>query len=83
MTQKKTQKFDFEKSLVKLEELVDEMDGEQTNLDKAIQNFEEGMKLAKSCEDYLNEAQGRIEKITKEHTGQTNIEDISDEFEDQ
>lgn len=83
MTKKTTKKFDFEKSLTRLEELVDEMDGEQTNLEKAIQNFEEGMKLSKSCEDYLNQAQGRIEKITKEHTGQTNIEDISDQFEDE
>lgn len=56
---------DFEKSLVRLEELVEEMEGGTLSLEEMIRHFEEGSKLVAVCSEKLNEVELKIEKLVK------------------
>ena len=63
MAEKKS--ADFEKSLGRLEELVEEMEGGELSLEAMIQHFEEGSKLVDLCSKKLNEVEQKIEKLVK------------------
>jgi exodeoxyribonuclease VII small subunit len=63
MAEKKNE--DFEKSLERLEELVDEMEGGELSLEEMIKHFEEGSKLVGLCSKKLNEVEQKIEKLVK------------------
>jgi exodeoxyribonuclease VII small subunit len=63
MAEKKS--ADFEKSLGRLEELVDEMEGGELSLEEMIKHFEEGSKLVDLCTTKLNEVEQKIEKLVK------------------
>ena len=63
MAEKKT--VDFEKSLERLEELVDGMESGELSLEEMIKHFEEGSGLVKSCTKKLNEVEQKIEKLVK------------------
>ena len=56
----------FEKSLEKLEKIVERLENGDLSLEDSIQSFEEGMKLAKTCETRLTEAQKKIEILMKD-----------------
>ena len=56
----------FEASLEKLEKIVSRLEEGDLSLEASLTAFEEGMKLAKSCEERLNEAQQKIEILTKD-----------------
>ena len=49
----------FETSLEKLEKIVERLESGKLSLEDSIKSFEEGMKLARSCEESLNEAEKR------------------------
>jgi exodeoxyribonuclease VII small subunit len=65
----KKEELPFEQALEKLEKIVEQLEGGELNLDKALASFEEGMALAKTCETRLDQATGRVEKIMKEFGG--------------
>lgn len=82
MTKKaKTPKKDipFEQAMERLEDIVNELEEGNLSLDKSLDNFEEGMKLAKTCENQLNNATGRVEKIMKDFAGKEKLVALSDE----
>ena len=54
----------FEKSLQRLEEIVAAMEEGELSLEKTLQYYEEGMKLAKFCADKLGDAEKRIEALS-------------------
>ena len=56
---------DFEKSLERLEELVEQMEGGELSLEAMIKHFEEGSKLVGVCTKKLNEVEQKIEKLVK------------------
>lgn len=51
----------FEASLEKLEKIVSKLEAGELTLEESLKAFEEGSRLAKSCEEKLNEAQKKIE----------------------
>jgi exodeoxyribonuclease VII small subunit len=57
--------IDFEKSLERLEALVEEMESGQLSLEQMIRHFEEGSKLVTLCSAKLNEVEQKIEKLVK------------------
>jgi exodeoxyribonuclease VII small subunit len=59
----------FEKSLLRLEEIVAEMENADPDLDKALELFAEGSGLVKFCSDKLNEAKKKIEILVKDSKG--------------
>ena len=56
---------DFEKSLGRLEELVEEMESGDLSLEEMIKHFEEGSKLVDLCTKKLNDVELKIEKLVK------------------
>ena len=58
-------KESFEKSLERLEVLVEQMESGELSLEDMIKHFEEGTKLVDSCSKRLNEVEQKIEKLVK------------------
>lgn len=55
--------MNFEASLKRLDELVQQLEKGDLTLEKSLACFEEGLALAKKLEKTLDEAEGRIEKL--------------------
>jgi len=62
-------KMKFEEALAELEKIVRELEEGKVELDGAIEKYERGAALKRHCEAKLNEAQARIEKITRSAGG--------------
>ena len=60
---------DFEKSLERLETLVNEMESGNLPLEEMIKHFEEGSKLVTLCSKKLTEVEQKIEKLVKKGDG--------------
>ena len=58
-------KFDLEKALTDLEELVEELESGDLPLEKAMKKFEEGIKLTRGCQTALKEAEQKVEILLK------------------
>lgn len=58
--------LNFEKSLERLEKIVDEMENADPDLDKALSLFSEGVELVKFCSSKLNETKKKIEILVKD-----------------
>ena len=56
-------KISFEDALKDLEEIVENLNNDELELEKAISAYEKGMELKKICEQRLKEAKLRIENI--------------------
>ncbi len=56
----------YEDSLKRLEEIVQRLESGQLSLDESLRLFEEGTQLTKVCQQRLNEAELRIEKLVGE-----------------
>ena len=64
MAKKKT--VNFEKSIKRLEEIINQLEGESASLEKSLKLFEEGMKLTDACRGMLEEAEAKINKLLDE-----------------
>ena len=65
-----TKKFDLEKSLAGLEKLVAELESGDLPLEKAMQKFEEGIKLTRGCQAALKEAEQKVQILLKSAGGE-------------
>jgi exodeoxyribonuclease VII small subunit len=59
----------FEAALQRLEQIVDQLEAGNLSLEESLQVFEEGVGLARRCGRYLDEAEKRIELLTRDETG--------------
>ena len=59
----------FEKAMTRLESIVEELERGDLNIDKSLEVFEEGIKMSRVCSKKLNEAEAKIEKLTKGKKG--------------
>jgi exodeoxyribonuclease VII small subunit len=59
----------FEDSLVRLEQIVGQLEAGNLPLEESLKVFEEGIALARHCARYLEEAEKRIEILTKDDQG--------------
>ncbi len=59
----------FEKNLARLDAIVRELEDTDLPLDKALVLYEEGMKLSEFCHKQLEEAEGRVEIMTRKAGG--------------
>ena len=55
----------FEECLERLEKIVAELEKGEVSLDRALELFDEGMKLSDSCRKELEEAEGKVEVLLK------------------
>ncbi len=68
-------KFNLEKSLADLEELVEELESGDLPLEKAMKKFEDGIKLTRGCQTALKEAEQKVE-ILLQNAGNEDLDDF-------
>ncbi len=61
----------FEEALARLEEIVRSLEQGDPALDEALVLFEEGVKVARFCNEKLDQAEAKIEIMVKEGQVQT------------
>lgn len=59
----------FEKALEKLEKTVEALEAGDLSLDDSLKKYEEGIKLARACQQKLDKAKQRIEELSKDPEG--------------
>jgi exodeoxyribonuclease VII small subunit len=59
----------FEAALQRLEQIVDQLEAGNLTLEESLEVFEEGVGLARRCGKYLDEAEKRIELLTRDESG--------------
>jgi exodeoxyribonuclease VII small subunit len=59
----------FEDALQRLERIVDQLEAGNLALEESLKVFEEGVGLARHCARYLDEAEKRIELLTRDASG--------------
>ena len=62
--------IDLEKSLAQLEKLVNELESGDLPLEKAMQKFEQGIKLTRNSQTALRDAEQRVEVLLKSAGGE-------------
>jgi exodeoxyribonuclease VII small subunit len=65
----KNNDLNFEEALGRLEEVVRELEKEDITLEDSMQKFEQGIKLSSHCLRKLNEAEEKIEELTRSEDG--------------
>lgn len=65
-----SKKFNLEKALNDLENLVEELETGDLPLEKAMQKFEEGIKLTRGCQAALKDAEQKVEILLKSAGGE-------------
>ena len=73
-----TKNINLEKSLADLEDLVEELESGDLPLEKAMKKFEEGIKLTRSCQKALKDAEQKVEILLKSAGGEA-LEDFEAE----
>ncbi|OQA21515.1 MAG: Exodeoxyribonuclease 7 small subunit [Actinobacteria bacterium ADurb.Bin346] len=69
-------KMTFEQALSRLEGIVKELEDEKIPLEDSIKKFELGVKLSSHCLSKLNEAEKKIEELTKSEDGKLSVKDL-------
>jgi len=77
MSPKKEEKF--EDTLERLQGLVRELESGDCSLEDSIKKFEEGMALARGCQDRLSQAEQKIEILLKADKTGVRTEPFADE----
>jgi len=67
--EKKARKFKFEQAISELEQIVSRMDGGELGLEDMLKEFERGIKLVRDCQQFLKQAQTKVEKLIEEQGG--------------
>ena len=67
--------YPFEQSLVKLENLVEQMEAGELTLEDSLTTFEEGIRLTRECQQALSLAEQKV-KILIEQNGQVTSQDF-------
>lgn len=65
----KEKELNFEETMENLEKIVQELEKGDLNLDDSISKFEEGMKLSKNANKYLEEAEKKITILVNDGEG--------------
>jgi len=60
------EEVNFEEAMKKLEMIAQELEKGELDLDQSVQKFEEGMALAKKCNEVLEKAEKRITILIQE-----------------
>ncbi|HEX5222284.1 MAG TPA: exodeoxyribonuclease VII small subunit [Verrucomicrobiae bacterium] len=67
----------FEEALEKLESIVEGMESGDLPLESLLAKYEEGVKLAKVCQDKLAEAELKIQQLEKTAAGELKLKPLT------
>lgn len=65
-----TKKPDFEKSLAALEMLIERMERGDQPLERALKDFEQGIRLVRECQQVLSAAEQKVKILTETNENQ-------------
>ena len=68
----------FEEAMEELEKLVEQMERGELSLEESLKSFERGIKLTRTCQQALQEAEQKVQ-ILLEKNGQQSLEPFNDE----
>ena len=71
--------LNLEKSLADLEALVDDLENGDLPLDKAMKKFEAGIKLTRSCQAALQDAEQKVQVLMQSAGGEDALEPFADD----
>ena len=74
----KEKSLDFEKSLAKLEKIIEALEDGELPLNESIKTFEEGVKITKHCQELLAKAELKIQKLLEKDDGSLDLEGFDD-----
>ncbi|MGZ4960622.1 MAG: exodeoxyribonuclease VII small subunit [Methylomonas sp.] len=77
MSRKKSASL-FEDAMEELEKLVEQMEQGDISLEESLKAFERGIKLTRTCQQALQEAEQKVQ-ILLEKNGQQTLEPFTDE----
>jgi exodeoxyribonuclease VII small subunit len=60
-----TDKFNFNKGLLELEEIINKMGSGELSLEDSLKYFEEGVKIHRQCHTALTDAEQRISVLSE------------------
>ena len=60
-----TDKFNFNKGLLQLEEIINKMESGELSLEDSLKYFEEGVKLHRQCHTALTDSEQRISVLSE------------------
>jgi len=60
-----TDKFNFNKGLLQLEEIINKMESGDLSLEESLKYFEEGVKIHRQCHTALTNAEQRISVLSE------------------
>jgi len=63
----------FEDALKKLEAIVEAMESQDLPLEALLTKYEEGTRLAKTCQDKLGEAELKIQQLERNSAGELKL----------
>lgn len=69
----------FEDQLGRLEEIVDQLEDESVGLEEALELFERGMQLARSCRTRLESVEARVRRLLDTEDGGAATEPLETE----
>jgi len=81
-TKKNKKEIKFETALTRLEEIVSKLEDGGLELEKSIELFEEGIITAKGLQKKLDEAEKKIERLTKDGAGSLTTKPDDDQTEE-
>ena len=77
MAENDLEKLSFEDALAQLEKIVQELESGRIKLDDAVKAYENAVKLKQLCENKLQAASLKIEKIEISPDGQTSVSEFN------
>ena len=70
--------MEFEKTLKRLEGIVDKLEKGELPLEESLKLFEEGMKLLAELKKYLSNAEIKIQKLIKDSEGRLKTDEYKE-----
>ena len=62
-----TKEIYFEDALARLQEIIQEMEQNETPISKSLDLFEEGIELFEFCSNYLKKAEIKVKKLIRKN----------------
>ncbi|WP_303902095.1 exodeoxyribonuclease VII small subunit [Thiohalomonas denitrificans] len=70
MAKTNSDRFDFEKSLEELEQLVERMEHGDLTLEDSLRDFERGIELTRACQKALQDAEQKVQQLVEKNDGE-------------
>ena len=73
-----SKKFSIEKSILRMEEILEKLENNELELETALELFEEGIKISKKCHNRLDKLEERVQLLSKDSNGNVIEKDMKE-----